>query len=131
MKAIKKIGVSVALLALGMVLGALLFGPTDMVQGQDLANRFAVTLPKTPPSPCNLMVHSRIVAAEDGTATASLIAYPPSPCTSLNLEIVSIPDDSASCMESAVRGRVTKVDCEFDADHVSTDFNFRPGVIDP
>ena len=124
MKVLKKIGVSVALLVIGIVLGALLFGPVDIVQGQGLPGQFfAVALP---PSPCNVAVQSRIVTAEDGTATARLIAYPPSPCTSLNLEISqSVPENTASCMEvvSREQAKAAILDCTFDAGHQYTIFS--------
>jgi len=112
----------VALLAIGMVLGGLLDGPADIALGQTEFNRFVGVA--FPPVPCNLAVHSRIVTAEDGTAIASLTAAPPSPCTSLNLEILPSPADSADCVERAMRGRAIQVDCEFSADNLSTVFNF-------
>ena len=128
MKVLKKTGVAVALLVVGMVLGALLFGPADIVQGQaEPGQLFAVAWP---PSPCNLAVQSRIVTAEDGSATARLIASPPSPCTSLNLNIESFPADTAHCVEKARRGRVKKVKCEFTAEHQSTTFYFSSNARD-
>jgi len=122
MKMLKRVGIVVALLALGMVLGALLFSQADIAQGQaEPGQTFAVAWP---PSPCNLAVQSRVVAHEDGTATARLIASPPSPCTSLNLNIESFPADTARCVETARRGRAIKVNCEFSAEHQSTTFRF-------
>ena len=131
MKVLKKVGVSVALLAIGMVLGALLFGPIDIVQGQaEPGQIFAVAYP---PSPCNVAVQSRIVTAEDGSATARLIGVTPAPCTSLDLELVSAPVGTANCVEVVSREEAAAaiVDCDFAAGHLSTNFNFVPGLIDP
>jgi hypothetical protein len=128
MKALKKIAVSVGLLALGMVLGAVLVGPADIVQGQAEAQLFSVAYP---PSPCDLAVESRIVFAADGTATAKLIAWPPSPCApSLNLDIVSFPEDAARCVEVDSSERVAVVECEFATGHQTTTFYFNSNARD-
>ncbi len=126
MRTVKKIGIAVILLALGAGLGALLAGPADVVQGQDLAQRFIVAYP---PSPCKVAVQSRIVVAEDGSATGKLTATPPSPCTSLDLDIVSVPENTARCEQKAGRRRV-KVKCEFSAEHQHTTFFFNSSARD-
>ncbi len=127
MKTLKKAGIAVILLALGTIMGVLLARPTDVVLGQDLAQRFVVAVS---PSSCNVTVQSRIVVAEDGTASGRLIAIPPSPCTSLTLDIVSVPENTARCEQRMGRRRVKRVSCEFDVGHQITTFFFNSNARD-
>ena len=125
----KRVSVLAIVLALGMVLGALLLGPANIALGQDVAREeFVLALPKFPPSPCNVGVQSTIITAEDGTATANLVAYPPNPCILLNyglaFDVTSFPERTATCEEYApVQGEGARViNCQFSAAHETTTF---------
>lgn len=111
------------LLGLSMIFDDMLLNPANVVLGQPDAQQFIVS---TPRSPCQLEVYSSIITADDSSTTASLFAFPPSPCTSLNLEIMSLPEETANCTETELRGGGMQVNCEFTTEHEATTFYFDP-----
>jgi hypothetical protein len=116
----KKMGFAVIFLALSLTLGIWLTGLTDVVLGQDLAQRFVVAVPS---DSCALSVQSEIFVAEDGSGNAQLIATAPSPCGLMEFEIVSFPAETARCFEKG-DGTDVIVACDFTERNETTLFMF-------
>ncbi|MCB0211874.1 MAG: hypothetical protein KDJ52_21215 [Anaerolineae bacterium] len=116
---VKKFGIALFLLALGLIVGALVFHPADVALGQDDAQHFIVAFP---PSPCTITVQSRLDFAVDGSSNGWWLAVPPSPCTVPTLDIVSVPENTARCVQTTERARAVRVSCDFTAEHQTTTF---------
>lgn len=124
---VKRLTVLAIVLVAGIALGALLFGPANNAQGQEIVPRFAF---RFPPSPCRLEVQSRIISAPDGTATAHLVAFPPSPCSEPLFGVIfnteSEPADTATCERYGTFEGAGVLTCEFTAEHEHTTFSVQP-----
>ncbi|MCB0211873.1 MAG: hypothetical protein KDJ52_21210 [Anaerolineae bacterium] len=116
---VKKFGAAVLLLVMGVILGALLVRPAEVALGQDVYQRFSTAYP---PSPCSVTVQSRIDFTVDGSSSGEWIATPPSPCTAPTFNVVSVPENTASCVQKTNSRRVTKMSCSFTAEHQTTTF---------
>jgi hypothetical protein len=122
----KRLVLLAAVLALGIVLGALLVGPAGVALGQGTLRQVSVAYP---PSPCGMAVQSRLVTAEDGTAIYGLL-LPPSPCGVLNPEIVAVPENTAYCSQSRNNDGARLLYCALSADNVNTTVSIIPSAID-
>jgi len=126
---VKRMAVLVVVLAVGVALGALFFAPADVAQGQEgIVGRIAFEFP---PSPCEVEVQSRILTAVDGTATARMVAFPPSPCgesyfVGVIFQAVHEPADTASCQEFGALEGASLMTCAFSAEHQTSTFSVLP-----